>query len=148
MKPVINARLQDLQPTASAQLARANDTAWHATDPTLLELCRSLVLTMLEAGAASHTDRAVTPVIDPRKLAALGNWASSDVFSPLERAALGFTEQFVLSVSTVTDEQVEALRAHLDDEAVYNFAAALYLVEMTERLKLVSRAVIGEEAPA
>jgi hypothetical protein len=146
MQPVINARLHDLQPTASAQLARANDAAWDATDPALLELCRGLVLKMLEAGAASHAGRAVTPAIDPPKLAALGNWASSDVFSPLERAALGFTEQFVLSVSSVSDEQVEALRAHLDDEAVYNFAAALYLVEMTERLKLVSRAVIGEEA--
>lgn len=141
MQPIINKRLRNLQPDASAALARANAAAWEATDPGLLQLCKCLVVTMLDDSAALED----VPNVEPRKLAALGNWAGADVYTPLERAALRFTEQFVLSVSTVTDEQVEALRAHLDDGAVYNFAAALYLVEMTERLKLVSRAVLGEE---
>ncbi len=77
------------------------------------------------------------------KLAALDNWAASDVFSPLERAALEFTEQFVISVSTVSDEQVEALRAQLGDEKTYAFAAAVYVIEMSERLRMVSGAVLG-----
>jgi len=141
MQPIINGRLRNLQPDASAALARANAVAWDATDPALLELCKCLVMTMLD----SNKVQVDGPNVEPQKLAALGNWTAADVFSPLERAALGFTEQFVLSVSAVSDEQVEALREHLDDESVYAFAAALYLVEMTERLNLVSRAVIGEE---
>lgn len=144
MQSLLNARLRELQPAAVAELARANAAAWSAANAALLELCKCLVVTMLDSSAVLED----VPNVESQKLAALGNWAGADVYSPLERAALQFTEQFVLSVSTVTDEQVEALRAHLDDEAVYNFAAALYLVEMTERLKLVSRAVIGEEAPA
>ena len=145
MQPNINQRLCDLQPGASAELARANAVAWEATNPALLELCRCLVVQMLNLAHGTRAVRAAAPGLEPQKLAALNNWAASDVFSPLERAALGFTEQFVLSVSAVSGEQVEALRAHLDDEAVYALAAALYLVEMTERLQAVSAAVLGEE---
>jgi len=139
--------LGNLQPGASAGLARANAAARAATDPALLELCRCLIVSMLDAGAGSSAVHEVVPGLGQEKLVALQNWASSDVFSPLERAALGFTQQFVLSVSAVSDEQVGALRAHMDDEAVYAFSAALYVVEMTERLKMVSRVILGEEVP-
>lgn len=147
MQPIINQRLRDLQPAAVVELARANAAAWEAADPALLELCRCLVVLMLDDGAGSRAVRASVPDLEPQKLAALENWESTGVFSPLERAALGFTEQFVLSVSAVSTEQVDALRAHLDDAAVYAFAAALYVIEMTERLKMVSSVVIAEEAP-
>jgi len=145
--PMINQRLRDLQPGASAWLARANAAAWKATDPALLELCRCLVAAMLDTDTGSRAGQAVVSALESEKLAAVENWESSEVFSPLERAALEFTAQFVLSVSTVSDEQVEALRAHLDDEEVYAFAAALYVVEMTERLKMVSDVVLREEVP-
>ena len=147
MQPEINGRLRLLQPDASAALARAKAAAWEATDPELLELCRCLVVQMLDLDNGSRTARTVVTDLDAQKFAELGDWLNSDVFSPLERAALGFTEQFVLSVSAVSDEQVEALRAHLDDEAVYAFAAALYLVEMSERLQAVSDSVLGEGVP-
>ena len=145
--PMINERLRELQPGASARLASANAAAWKATDPALLELCRCLIVAMLDADTGSRAGRAIVPGLESEKLAALEDWASSDVFSPLERAALGFTEQFVLSVNTVSDEQVEALCVYLDEEAVYAFAAALYVVEMTERLKVVSGVVLGAEIP-
>jgi alkylhydroperoxidase family enzyme len=147
MRPIINQRLRDLQPGAMAELAHANAAAREAADPVLLELCRCVVVLMLNEGAGSRAVRAAVPDLDPQQLAALENWESADVFSPLERAALGFTQQFVLSVSAMSTEQVEALRTHLDDAAVYAFAAAIYLIEMTERLEMVSRVVIGEEAP-
>jgi alkylhydroperoxidase family enzyme len=147
MQPVINQRMRDLQPGAMADLARANAVAREVADPALLELCRCLVVLMLDEGAGSRAVRASLPDLKPQKLAALENWEDAEVFSPLERAALGFTQQFVLSVSAVSTEQVEALSAHLDDAAVYAFAAALYVIEMTERLKMVSSVVIGEEAP-
>jgi len=143
---MINDRLSDLQPSASAELARANAVAWQSTDPALLELCRHLVINMLGLDAESSSASGRASRVDPRKLAEIGAWENSDQYSSLERAALGFTEQFVLSVSSVSVGQVEALREHMDDEAVYAFAAALYLVEMTERLNAVAVTVIGQES--
>jgi hypothetical protein len=140
---MINETLRKLQPDGAAELALINDVAWEATDPELLELCRCLIVAMLEENACQPINNPAAPGLGREKIAALGDWAASDVYSPLERAALEYTEQFVLSVSTMSDEQVEALRSHLGDERTYAFAAALYVVEMTERLRIVSSVVIG-----
>jgi hypothetical protein len=145
MQVMIHPRLRELQPGPSAKLERANAVARESTDPALLELCRCLVVTLLDPGANPRSSRGEAPEIEAAKLSALGNWANSAAFSPLERAALDYTEQFMTSVSTMSDDQVEALRAHLDDAAVYAFAAALYVIEMTERLRMVSGAVLGED---
>lgn len=131
-----------LQPEASAALERMNNIAWAAADPELLELCRCLIVTMLEARSGEQDTGASVPGLSADKTAAIANWRTSDAFSPLERAALDFTEQFVISVSSVTDEQVEALRSILGDEKTYAFAAAIYVVEMTERLHIVAGAVL------
>lgn len=138
-----NKLLRRLQPDGAAELELMNDAAREATDPELLELCRCLIVSMLDDQAPDRLDDLVASGSGRDKLAALGDWAASDVFSPLERAALGFTEQFVISVSTISDEQVETLRAHLGDEQTYAFAAALYVIEMTERLRMVSGVVLG-----
>jgi len=140
---IINESLRGLQPEASAALARMNATAWEASDPGLLELCRCLIVSMLGEEATRRAANPAAPAPTADQLAALGAWRASDVFSPLERAALEFTEQFVVSVSSVTDEQVEALRSRLGDEKTYAFAAALYVIEMSERLRIVSAAVLG-----
>jgi hypothetical protein len=138
-----NKLLRRLQPDGAAELELMNSAAWESTDPELLELCRCLIVSILDDQASGQVNDAGVSAIGHDKLAALGDWAASDVFSPLERAALEYTEQFVISVSTISDEQVEALRAHLGDEKTYAFAAALYVIEMTERLRMVSDAVLG-----
>jgi hypothetical protein len=140
---IINEKLRGLQPDAAAALTRMNETAWEAADPGLLELCRCLIVSMLDAGAPRRAANPAAPAPTADQIAALGAWRDSDLFSPLERAALEFTEQFVVSVSSVTDEQVEALRSRLGDEKTYAFAAALYVIEMSERLCIVSAAVLG-----
>ena len=142
---MINELLRNLQPEGTAELELMNEAAWDATDPELLELCRCLIVAMLEGKACRGSDNPGVPYPGPDKIAALDDWASSDLFSPLERAALEFTEQFVISVSTVSDEQVEALRSQLGDEKTYSFAAALYVIEMTERLRIISDVVIRNE---
>ena len=142
---MINKLLQSLQPEGAAELALVKKAAWQSTDPELLELCRCLIVAMLEQNPVHRVDDPDAPRIGKDKIAALDDRATSVAFSPLERAALEFTEQFVISVSTISDEQVEALRSHLGDEKTYAFAAALYVIEMTERLRIISGVVFGNE---
>ena len=142
---MINELLRSLQPEGVAELTLVNKAARESTDPELLELCRCLIVAMLEENPFHRVDDPVVSSLGQDKIAALDDRAESVAFSPLERAALEFTEQFVISVSTMSDEQVEALRAHLGDEKTYAFAAALYVIEMTERLRIVSCAVLGDE---
>lgn len=141
----MNKLLRSLQPDGAAELALVNKAAWESADPELLELCRCLIVAMLEENSIHRVDDPVVPGLGKDKIAALDDRATSDAFSPLERAALEFTEQFVISVSTISDEQVEALRSHLGDQKTYAFAAALYVIEMTERLRIILGVVLGDE---
>ena len=52
------------------------------------------------------------------KIEALKAWAVSDLFSPLERAVLAYTDALVLGFGRVDDAVFDALRKHLDDEAI------------------------------
>jgi alkylhydroperoxidase family enzyme len=69
--------------------------------------------------------------------------AATPAFTPAERAHLAFTEQFVFSVGDVTKEQVDALLEHASAEDVHSFVAALYSVELTQRIDMVARVVLG-----
>lgn len=143
MQANIPRQVRELQPESATALARAQAIAWDSVDPALLELCRCRVLGLLQPGTGAGPAPAGVPAPEADRRAALDAWQRSSLFSPLERAALAYTEQYVLSVSSVSDAQVQALREHLADAEVYAFAAALYVIEMGERLRLVSSAVLG-----
>jgi hypothetical protein len=49
----------------------------------------------------------------------------------------------VTSVGTISDAQVDALLAEDSAEDVYAFAGAIYAAEMTRRVEIVSKAVLG-----
>jgi len=148
MRPTTFDRLSELNPATAAELARVNDAAWEGTDPVLLELCARRIGAMLgdEPSADRDNARAGGLALDERKLAALECWETSDLFTPRERAHLAFTEQFVTSVAGMTDEHVQALLEHGDARAVYDFASALYVVELTQRLDLVASATFARPA--
>ena len=48
----------------------------------------------------------------------------------------------MVSVANMTDEQVALLSRHLSADDVYNLMYAIYLLEMSERLKLVLKGVL------
>ena len=56
------------------------------------------------------------------KIEALKHWAVSDIFTPLERALLAFTDGLVLQHGRIADGVVDALRAELTDEQILEFA--------------------------
>ena len=55
------------------------------------------------------------------KIEALKSWQVSDLFSPLERALLAYTDALVLAHGRVADGVFNAVREHLSDEAILDF---------------------------
>lgn len=104
-----------------AHLDAAHDAVWQCVDPALLEVCRDFVAGHL--GADRDLDRRSDDVreLDPG----------------LRAAAIAFTEQFLVDVSGVTDEQVAPLQAALGDQGLVDFLHALLVVEQRMRLELI-----------
>lgn len=120
--------LRAAQPETAAALARMREVAWETTDAELLELCRLRVAALL---GADHAPERPDVELTEREL-----------------AFRAFTEQFVFSVASVTDAQVDALLRHADAVEVYRFVAALYSLEMSLRVELAGRVVLGPEEVA
>jgi alkylhydroperoxidase family enzyme len=72
------------------------------------------------------------------KIEALKAWQVSDLFAPLERALLAYTDALVLGFGRVDDAVFDAMRAHLDDEAILEFT---YITMMYTMHAVISRAL-------
>ena len=86
-----------------------------ALDPALLKLCSDF----FEANLRNQS------------------WSPPDSLSDLEVACLDVCEQFMVSVSNVTDQQVAALSEHLTADQLYNLMYGIYLIEASKRLELM-----------
>ena len=62
------------------------------------------------------------------KIEALKAWQVSDLFDPLERALLAYTDALVQGFGRVDDAVFEVLREHLSDEAIleYTYITMMY----------------------
>jgi alkylhydroperoxidase family enzyme len=78
------------------------------------------------------------------KIEALKSWQVSDLFSPVERALLAFTDGLVLQHGRVADGVFEALREHLDDEAILEFAYITMMYSMHAVLSVALRLEFDE----
>jgi alkylhydroperoxidase family enzyme len=67
---------------------------------------------------SQHCKAARSVGLSEQQVSAIPHWASSDVFSPLERAVLAYTDDLVLSGGRVSDGTFEALRSALSDEEI------------------------------
>ena len=74
----------------------------------------------------------------------MADWASSPLFDAEDRAYLAFTEQFSTSVEHISDEEVSALLEHASEQEVFDFAVALYVIEMEMRMSIVARAMLTQ----
>lgn len=83
----------------------------------------------LDFGYWEHHHRGV----DPRKLEAIGQWRSSEVYTPLERAVLEYSVAATQTPSAVTDEMVARLREDLSDAQVVELAALVSLENFRSR---------------
>ena len=71
--------------------------------------------------------------VEPRKLHAIGQWRTSEVYTPLERAVLEYAVAATKTPSAVTDEMVERLREDLSDAQVVELAALVSLENYRSR---------------
>jgi alkylhydroperoxidase family enzyme len=72
------------------------------------------------------------------KIDALKAWQVSEVFSPIERALLAYTDALVLGFGRVDDAIFDAMRKELSDEAILEFT---YITMMYTMHAVISRAL-------
>lgn len=72
------------------------------------------------------------------KIEALKAWEVSDLFSPIERALLAYTDALVLAHGRVDEAIFDALRKELDDEQILEFT---YITVMYSGHAVISRAL-------
>ena len=98
-------------------------------DPIVLELCRLRVAQLLRCPSEQRVryEPALRAGLTEEQVARLAQWPTAPMFSPAQRAALGFAEQFVIDV--------EGIDARLRDTVVDHFTVA-GLVALCEALAL------------
>ena len=72
------------------------------------------------------------------KIAAVPHWQISDLFTPLERAVLAYTDGLVHDGGRVPDEVFDVLRAHLSDTEILELT---YITCMYDMHATISRAL-------
>ena len=71
--------------------------------------------------------------ISDKKLAALGGYAGSDLFSDKEKAALAYAEAVTYSDRQPTPDQFETLRRYFDDDAIIELTGLIGFQNMSSK---------------
>jgi alkylhydroperoxidase family enzyme len=70
---------------------------------------------------SQHCKAARSEGFSEEQIAAIPAWSTSDLFSPVERALLAYTDELVLQGGRVQDGTFEALREFLSEEDILEF---------------------------
>ena len=105
---------------------------------------------------SQHCKAARDVGLGEEKIAAVPAWATANVFSPVERAVLAYTDELVLQLGRVQDATFAALKSQLSDEEILEltYTTGLYFMHavMTRALKLeyddVPERMVEVPAPA
>jgi AhpD family alkylhydroperoxidase len=141
-------RLYTLRPDASRRLEVLNERVWDRTDPALLELIRVRMAWLIgnSAGERARSAQALRAGLTEGKISELPAYPTSPSFTPIEREAVAFAEQFVMDVGGVAGS-LDGLAGHLADGQLRGFVTAVYIVEFTQRLQVMAELLLGS-APA
>jgi len=71
--------------------------------------------------------------ITDKKLTTLADYASSDLYSDKEKAALAYAEAVTYSDRQPTEEQIEVLRHHFDDDAIIELTGLISFQNMSSK---------------
>jgi alkylhydroperoxidase family enzyme len=108
---------------------------WHACDLSLKSFAHMAVAAQI--GCSWCLDfgyfQAFNEHLDLDKAREVPRWRDSAVFTPLERAVMGYAEAMTQTPPTVTDEMVAHLREQLGDAAVVELTAFVALANMNAR---------------
>ena len=125
-----------LRPELAAGHAELLDVIWTQCDPVLLELCRLRMAKLLGAVAAQaeRSPEAVAAGLTADLVERLPAWPHDPAFGDAHRAALAFTEQFVVDHHGIPDDHVAALEGELGAEGVIVLTTALGVWDAQHRL--------------
>jgi alkylhydroperoxidase family enzyme len=119
-------------------------------DPVLMELCRLRVAEMVES--AFDLSLRYVPAresgLSDLKIKSLPEYPTSDLFTPKERAALEFTEQWMLAFSTISDDDVSRLQTFLEPEECMYFCKALSVIDQFARVNSALRIEPPQQVPS
>jgi alkylhydroperoxidase family enzyme len=119
-------------------------------EPVLIELCRLRMAQLLD----SDFDRslrfapAMAAGLTEGKIAALGDYSTSPLFSPTERLCLSFAELFVIESSSISDEDVATVQEALGSEHFIYFVKALSVIDQLQRSAVAFDVRPGKQVPA
>lgn len=101
-------------------------------DPQLRELgqTRAGFLRESQFVFSQHCKSARDVGLSEDKIDAIPTWSTSEVFSPKERAVLGYTDELVLQNGRVQDATFDRLREHLGEEEILELSYITALYEM------------------
>jgi len=91
---------------------------------------------------SQHCKQARVHGVAEAKIAAVPGWAAADLWSPVERAVLAYTDALVLEGGRVSDDLMAALRSHLSDEEVLELT---YITAMYDMHAVIARALHLEQ---
>jgi alkylhydroperoxidase family enzyme len=121
-----------LLPVAQDELRALYDALWVAdVEPVTLELCRIRIATLIR----SRADLAVMSPIDAALVDALPSWPSSPLFTDAQRAALAFTEQYVMDVEGFTDADTDKVKAHYTAPQIATLTIAVATFDALTRVR-------------
>jgi alkylhydroperoxidase family enzyme len=126
--------LDELEATAAEQSALHRTAARGLREVQLA--CAADVPGRLAALAAQRVRELVDPDGGPHELS---DWPTAPDLTPLERAALAFTEQFVIDVNGLTDEVVAPLTSAMTRTEVYLLGRVVQAAEARLRAGMVLR---------
>jgi len=117
-------------PVGLDQLRSLYDGLWDAgVDVETLELCRVRLATLVGVD--------VEPAVTAELVAALPAWPTSPAFSEAQRAALAFTEQYVIDPHGFTDADGAGLQQHFSDEQLATLTIAVATFDALARARAV-----------
>jgi alkylhydroperoxidase family enzyme len=108
---------------------------WHACDPSLKSFAHMAVAAQI--GCSWCLDfayfSAFNEHLDVDKAREVPRWRESNVFTPLERAVMGYAEAMSQTPPNVTDEMVAELLAQLGEAALIELTAFVGVANMNSR---------------
>ncbi len=129
-------RVFGLRPEAHARFQALYAELWRTgLDPTLLELCRLRIATLLGCDAECRV-RHPAAVLDQATIDDLPRWPTSPRFDARRRACLAFAEQYVLDPHAIADADVAALRLELGDGGVAALTLGIAVIDALVRFRL------------
>ena len=134
-------RAFDLRPDLAEQFAAYYGQLWsdRLVDPVLLELCRLRIAQLL--GDAEQQMMRYRTALDAglteEKIGALAQYPSSTLYSEHERTCLGYAEQYLMDVHSISDADADRVKTQMTEPEFVAFTVALGLLEGVGRFRLM-----------